>query len=166
MGKGERDKLRVGDWNIHTIIYKIDKQQDLLYRTRNYTQNLLVIYNGKESEKEYMHIYTHTHTRGFPGGSVGKEFTCNAGEPGLIPGLGRSHGEGNGNPLQYSCLENSMDGGVKPGELQFMGSQRVGHNWVTDNFTFLYIHTYTHMYLNHFAVHLKLTQHCKSTLLQ
>ena len=62
MGKGERDKLRVGDWNIHTIMYKIDKQQDLLYRTRNYTQYLLVIYNGKESEKEYMHIYTHTHT--------------------------------------------------------------------------------------------------------
>ena len=43
---------------------------------------------------------------GFPGGSDGKEFACNAGDPGLIPGLGRSPGEGNGNPLQYSCLEN------------------------------------------------------------
>ena len=67
--------------------------------------------------KKNICTYIHTHTRGFPGGSVGKEFTCNAGEPGLIPGSGRSHGEGNGNPLQYSCLENSMDGGAKPGEL-------------------------------------------------
>ena len=48
----------------------------------------------------------------FPGGSGGKESTCNAGDLGLIPGLGRSPGEGNGNPLQYSCLENSVDGGV------------------------------------------------------
>ena len=46
---------------------------------------------------------------GFPGGSAGKEFACNAGDLGLIPGLGRFPGEGNGNPLQYSCLENSMD---------------------------------------------------------
>ena len=48
----------------------------------------------------------------FPGGSDGKAFACNAGDLGLIPGLGRSPGEGNGNPLQYSCLENSMDGGA------------------------------------------------------
>ena len=44
---------------------------------------------------------------GFPGGSDGKESACNSGDLGLIPGLGRSRGEGNGNPLQYSCLENS-----------------------------------------------------------
>ena len=49
---------------------------------------------------------------GFPGGSDDKASACNAGDPGSIPGLGRSPGEGNGNPLQYSCLENSMDGGV------------------------------------------------------
>ena len=49
---------------------------------------------------------------GFPGGSVGKESTCNVGDSGLIPGSGKPHGEGNGNPLQYSCLENPMDGGV------------------------------------------------------
>ena len=48
---------------------------------------------------------------GFPGGSDGKESTCNAGDPGSIPGLGKSPGEGNGNPLQY-CLENSMDRGA------------------------------------------------------
>ena len=51
---------------------------------------------------------------------------CNAGDLGSIPGLGRSPGEGNGNPLQYPCLENPMDG--EAGRLQFMGSQRVGHD--------------------------------------
>ena len=49
---------------------------------------------------------------GFPGGSDGKEFACNAGSPGLIPGSGRYLGEGNGYPLWYSFLENSMDRGV------------------------------------------------------
>ena len=49
---------------------------------------------------------------GFPAGSAGKESTCNAGDLGSIPGLGRSPEEGNGNPLQYSCLENSMDRGA------------------------------------------------------
>ena len=48
----------------------------------------------------------------FPGSSVGKEPACNAGDPGLIPRLGRSPGEGNGSPLQYSCLENPMDRGA------------------------------------------------------
>ena len=46
---------------------------------------------------------------GFPDNSVGEESSCNAGNPGLIPGLGRSPGEGKGYPLQYSGLENSMD---------------------------------------------------------
>ena len=46
------------------------------------------------------------------GSSDGKEAACNAGNLGLIPGLGRSPGEGNGNPLQYSCLENFMDRGA------------------------------------------------------
>ena len=49
---------------------------------------------------------------GFPCSSVGKESACNAGDPGLISGLGRSSGEGNGNPLQYPCLENLMDRGT------------------------------------------------------
>ena len=64
-----------------------------------------------------------------PGGSDGKESTCNAGDPSLIPGLGRSPGEGNGNPLQYSCL------GVlwteEPGGLQSMGSQKSQNDLVT-----------------------------------
>ena len=49
---------------------------------------------------------------GFPGGSDGKESTCSAGDQDLIHGLGRSPEEGNGNPLQYSSLENSMDKGT------------------------------------------------------
>ena len=49
---------------------------------------------------------------GFPGVSDSRESACNARDPGLIPGLERSPGEGNGSPLQYSCLEKSMDRGV------------------------------------------------------
>ena len=48
----------------------------------------------------------------FPGGSDGKKSACNARDPGSIPRSGRSPGEGNGYPLQYSCLENSMDRGA------------------------------------------------------
>ena len=51
-------------------------------------------------------------TVGFPGGSEGKASACNAGDLGSIPGSGRSPGEGHGNPLQYSCLENAMNGGA------------------------------------------------------
>ena len=51
-------------------------------------------------------------SKGFPGGSEVKASACNVGDLGSIPGLGRSPGEGNGNPLQYSCLENPMDGGA------------------------------------------------------
>ena len=50
--------------------------------------------------------------KGFPGGSDSKESAHNTGDPGLIPGLGRSPGEGNGSPLQYSCLKNPMDRGA------------------------------------------------------
>ena len=64
-----------------------------------------------------------------PGGSDSKESACSVGDLGSIPGLGSSSGEGNGNPLQYPCLENPMDG--EPGRLQSMGLQRVGHVWAT-----------------------------------
>ena len=52
------------------------------------------------------------HRQSCPGGAVVKNLPANAGETGLIPGLGRSSGDGNGNPLQKSCLENPMDGGA------------------------------------------------------
>ena len=61
-----------------------------------------------------MHVY-------LPYSSVGKESACNAGDLGLIPGLERFLGEGNGNPLQYSCLENPQT--EEPGKLQSMGLQ-------------------------------------------
>ena len=61
----------------------------------------------------------------YAGGSDGKECACNSGDSDLIPGSGRSPGEGNGHALQYSCLENSTDRGG--GGLQSMGSQRVRH---------------------------------------
>ena len=63
----------------------------------------------------YMHIYINW---GFPGGSEGKATACNAGDLGSIPGSGRSPREGNGNPLQYSCLGNPTE---KPAGLQSMG---------------------------------------------
>ena len=66
---------------------------------------------------------------GFPHSSVGKESACSAGDPGLIPGLGRSTGEGNGNPLQYSCLENPMDRGAWQAIVH--GVTRVRHGLVT-----------------------------------
>ena len=64
--------------------------------------------------------------KGVPGGSDGKESACSAEDPGLIPGWGRPLGEGNGNPLQYSCLENPTDRGGW--WVQSVGSQRVGHD--------------------------------------
>ena len=53
--------------------------------------------------------WKYNNQKNFPGGSDGKTSAYNAGDPGSIPGSGRSPGEGNGNPLQYSCLENPMD---------------------------------------------------------
>ena len=69
-------------------------------------------------------------SRGFPGGSAGKESACNVGDLGATPELGRSPGEGNSYPLQYSGLENSMDYIVH-------GVAKIGHNWATFTFTYL-----------------------------
>ena len=66
---------------------------------------------------------------GFPYSSVGKESACNAGDLSLIPGSGRSPGEGNGNPLQCPCLENPMDRGAWQATVH--GVARVGHNLAT-----------------------------------
>ena len=65
---------------------------------------------------------------GFPGGSDGKEFACNAGDLGLIPGSGRSPGEVHGNPLRYSCLENSMDRGAWQAIFHGMSKSRTQGN--------------------------------------
>ena len=80
-------------------IYKYTEKKDWLFISPS--QRIMSILNTSHQEE-----------KGFPGGSDSKEFSCNAGHPGLIPGSGRSPGEGNGYPLQYSCLENSMDRGT------------------------------------------------------
>ena len=66
---------------------------------------------------------------GLAGGLIDKEICCNAGDLDLIPGSGRSPGEGNGNPLQYSCLENSMDRGAW--QVTVHGAVTVGHDLAT-----------------------------------
>ena len=66
----------------------------------------------EDSASEFPECFIDKHVlllQGLPGGS---ESACNAGDPGSIPGLGKYSGEGNGNPLQYSCLENSIDRGA------------------------------------------------------
>ena len=77
----------------------------------------------KPSMQRFKHDLT---SMGFPGGSEVKASACSVGDSGSIPELGRSPGEGNGNPLQYSCLENPKDRGAAG--LQSIGLQRVGHN--------------------------------------
>ena len=83
-------------------------------------QEMLVRFLGQEDplEKE---IATH---QGFPGGSDGKASAYNAGDPGSIPGLRRSPGEGNGNPPQYSCLENPMDEGAQQSIVHVVAKSR------------------------------------------
>ena len=78
-----------------------------------------------------------------PGWLGGKESTywCRR-DTGSIPGSGRSSRVGNGNPLQYSCLENSMT--EKPDRLQSIGSQRAGHNW--NNLVWMHMYTCMYMY--------------------
>ena len=74
------------------------------------------------------------YTQGFPSGSVVKNLPANAGNArhaSLIPGSRRSPGEGNGNPLQHSCLGNPMDGGAW--QATDYGMQRIRHDWVTEN---------------------------------
>ena len=69
---------------------------------------------GKSKQSLHLRpiLYHYSNKDGFPGGSDGKASAYNAGDLGSIPGLGRSPGEGNGNPLQYPCLENPMDRGA------------------------------------------------------
>ena len=76
-----------------------------------HTHELVCIYDTQAIMYVCIKRYIHMNM-GFPRGADGKESACDAGDPGLIPELGRSPGEGNGNPLQYYLLENSMDRGA------------------------------------------------------
>ena len=105
----------------------------------------------------HIYIYTHTHIYTyiyvhtciyyiyicFPHSSVGKEFSCNAGDPGLIPGLGRSAGEGKGYPLEYSGLENSLDYTIHGVTKSWTQLEQLS----THAHTHRYTHTHTHTYI-------------------
>ena len=84
----------------------------------------------RKHKREGVYVYL-----GFPGGSVVKNLPANPGDTGLIPGLGRSPGGENGNPLQYSCLENSMGRGP----------------WCVCVCVCVYIYIYMYIWLIHFA---------------
>ena len=102
-------------------------QKDLLMggllQTFNFkkTQHLLSAIKHVHVIYSFLRHACNNTLKGFPGGSGCKVSAYNAGDPGLIPGLGRSPGEGNGNPLQYSCLE--IPWTEEPGKLQYMGLQ-------------------------------------------
>ena len=90
----------------------------------------MVTYVAKNTTLESVWIWNWLHHQGdFPRSSVGKDSACSAGDPSSIPGSERSPGEGNGNPLQCSCLENPMDRGAWQATVH--GVARVGHNLVT-----------------------------------
>ena len=88
-------------------------------------------FNLRSSGMKFWTILCSCLHRGFPDDSVVRKSAASGGDVGLVPGSGRSPGEGNGNPLQYSCLENPMDG--KPVGLQSMGSQGVRHDRATEH---------------------------------
>ena len=72
---------------------------------------------------------------GLPGGSEGKESTCNAGDPGSIPGAGRAPVEGNGYPLQYSCLGNLMDSGAWQATVHGVAESEITEQLSNNNIT-------------------------------
>ena len=92
-------------------------------------------WEGVVKRRNNLYIIQTIYTIRLPGGSDDKEFTCNVGDLGSIPGLGRSPGKGNGYPLQHSCLENSMGRGAWQTTVHSLGSQRIRHSWAT--FTFI-----------------------------
>ena len=87
---------------------------------------------SKSQKKEHLSRDSYSN---FPGGSDGKPSAYNAGDPDWIPGSGRSSGEGNGNPLQYSCLENPMDGGTQQATVHGVAKSRTRLSDFTFTFT-------------------------------
>ena len=95
MGKAKRKKKKGCNRTQAYLVYSLCNLQERCF------MSTILIY-----------FFSRFYFGGLPDGSEVKAPACNVGDPGLIPGLGRSPGEGNGNPLQYSCLENPMDGGT------------------------------------------------------
>ena len=122
-----------GKSNMETYItiYKLDSQWEFAVWLRKLKQGLCINLEEWDGEGDGRKVQKGGDIcmpmAGFPGDSEVKASVSNAEDLGSIPGSGRSPGEGNGNPLQYSCLENPMDRGAWGG-LQFMGSRRVGQD--------------------------------------
>ena len=106
-----------GAWNIFSFICVTFRRQwhptPVLLPGKSHGRRSLVESSpwGQEESDTTERLHFTLVPLGFPCSSAGKESACSAGDPGLIPGLGRSPGEGNGNPLQYPCLEKLMDRG-------------------------------------------------------
>ena len=93
------------DW-----LYSLQPKMEKLYTVnKNKTRSWLWLRSWTPTYRTEVNYCSSLDLRGFPHSSIGKESAYNAGDPGSVPGLGRSPGEGNGSPLQYSCLENSME---------------------------------------------------------
>ena len=149
--------------------------KDILYSTRNSTQYSVMTYMGKESKEEWIYIWQPTPVL-LPGKSHGGRSLegCSPWGRWGWDMTERLHfhfslsciGEGNGNPLQCSCLENPRDGGAWWATIYGFTQSRTQLS--TFSSIYIYIYIYTHIYIQfiHFAVHLKLTQHCKWTILQ
>ena len=93
---------------MQTTIWKIN-HKDPLGNERNGTPLSVIPIQAQNPQYNYTHLYM-SQSLTVPGSSVSKESACNAGDWGLVPGWGRSYGEGNVNPLQYSCLGNPNEG--------------------------------------------------------
>ena len=95
------------------------------------------VHSQEVAELRLKPTFLSQHLTCFPDSSPDKESTCNAGDPGFIPRSARSPREGNGNPLQYSCLESSMDRGAWWAAVCGVGLHRVGHDSATHTHPFL-----------------------------
>ena len=103
------------------------------HNSKKYTEKITRNHHNKTSIR---HILIKLYRKSFSGGSDGEESTCNVGDLGLIPGLGRSPEGGNGNPLQYSCLENPMDREAWQATVHDVA--RVGHDYMGKGYPLQY----------------------------
>ena len=116
---------------LHFLIFIIKGKQ--IYRQHKFHIILWVTWNSDEHKVVCCNYSPYHSQGGFPWWLNSKESICNARYTGSIPGLGRSPGEGNGNPLQYSCLGKPWT--EQPSRLQSMGLLRVRHNWTNGALT-------------------------------
>ena len=129
-GPEAKSSLEITNLTLFTVSY----QHLCVLHRKSWAFSPWMRWNGRPPLEFFLHLPSFSfpafkHLLGFPGGSVDKESACNAGDLGLIPELGRSPGEGNGNPLKYSCLENPMDRGFWKATVH--GVARVRYDWAT-----------------------------------